>query len=208
MSVNLVVPLPGPRRRATTALLVLWVLGWLLMGAIAGVQLWQLSHLSDTVVESGEALEAVGSGLEALSALPVIGDGPARLGHDVSETAVRVQERGATSRQNVRVLSVVLGLSIALIPTTPVLGLYIPFRRAQAREERAIRGVITEAGADSAFEAFLAHRAVQRLPYDVLSQVTSDPWGDLKAGRYRRLANAELTRLGMAREPRTARGEG
>ena len=47
-------------------------------------------------------------------------------------------------------------------------------------------------------EQFLANQAVQNLPYDVLSQVSADPWGDLRQGSYRRLANAELTRLGLA----------
>jgi len=45
---------------------------------------------------------------------------------------------------------------------------------------------------------------VQNLPYDTLREVSADPWGDLRRGSFRRLANAELTRLGLATRQRRA----
>ncbi len=46
-----------------------------------------------------------------------------------------------------------------------------------------------------------AHRAVQNLPFDTLRQVSPDPCADLEHRSYRRLANAGLTRLGLATPP-------
>jgi hypothetical protein len=79
----------------------------------------------------------------------------------------------------------------------------LPLRRAGGRERRALKRALAESPRDPHLEEFLAHHAVQHLPYDTLRRVSDDPWGDLRRGSFRALANAELTRLGLAsrREP-------
>ena len=50
---------------------------------------------------------------------------------------------------------------------------------------------------DAAMERALATRALNRLPYPDLLEHTSDPFGDFAAGRYDRLAKAELASVGL-----------
>jgi hypothetical protein len=88
-------------------------------------------------------------------------------------------------------LSVLLGLAVAVIPSLPLLVLYVPLRAARLRE----------AGDDPQLEELLARRAVQNLPYHRLARVTRTPWRDLADGRYAALAAAEKQRVGI----RTAR---
>jgi hypothetical protein len=46
-------------------------------------------------------------------------------------------------------------------------------------------------------ERALATRALNRLSYPELLEHTSDPFGDFAAGRYERLARAELASVGL-----------
>ncbi len=79
-----------------------------------------LGELSDTVSTVGGAAEASGAALGILGDIPVFGDavgealaGPAA---EIEEAGQNAQESAATTRQSVDVLSVLLGLAVALIP--------------------------------------------------------------------------------------------
>jgi len=50
---------------------------------------------------------------------------------------------------------------------------------------------------DDAMQRALAFRALNRLPYPELLEHTADPFGDFAAGRYDRLARAELASVGL-----------
>jgi hypothetical protein len=59
-------------------------------------------------------------------------------------------------------------------------------------------------GHDSRFQEFLARRAVENLPYEEIMAVSEQPWEDMKQGRFRALAEAELARLEIQQPlPRT-----
>ncbi len=191
-----------PGRRLVRVGLVAWVLLWIVVGGATAVQIRNLMGLSDTLTESGQALDTAGRALQAVGRAPVIGDAPRRLGDEVREAAREIEGSGASSRQTIAWLSVLLGLSLALIPISSVLGWYLPPRLSTARQRRAIERALAGGHGDQALERFLAHRAVQNLPFDTLRRVTPDPWADLEHGSYRRLANAELTRLGLAARPK------
>jgi hypothetical protein len=65
---------------------------------------------------------------------------------------------------------------------------------------RAAHQVIRRGGVDAmspAMQQVLATRAINRLPYDDLLEHTTDPIGDYAAGRYERLARAELASVGL-----------
>lgn len=197
--------LPGARRRVVAFFVVIWVGVWLAVGTITAVQVRRLTDVSDSLVQSGKALDVAGTALQDIGRLPVVGDRPRALGDEVRQTANDVHDAGDASRDTVRSVSVLLGLALVLIPVVPVVALYIPLRRAASRERRAVKRALSGSGTDPVLEEFLAHRAVHNLPYDSLTQVSADPWGDLGRGSFRRLANAELTRLGLA--ARSARGK-
>lgn len=198
------VPVTGRRAGRLRIAVVAWATLWLAIGLSTAVQIWQLSRLSENVVQAGEGLESAGSALKVIGRLPLVGEGPRRLGSEVVETAEEIQESGASTRSNVRRISVLVGTSIVTIPVASVLGWYLPLRAATERDRRGIRQALADARGRRAFEEFLARRALQNVPYETLKKVTGDPWGEFEAGRYRLLANAELTRLGLAGASPTA----
>ncbi len=201
--------LPQRRRRALSVVVALWVVLWLVVGAVTGLQVRQLTVVSDSLVESADALDVAGIALQDIGRLPVVGDRPEALGNQVRETALEIDRAGAASRETVRTVSVLLGLALILIPVVPVVAVYLPLRRAGTPERKAVKRALADGGHEPVLEEFLAHRAVQNLPYDTLREVSADPWGDLRRGSFRRLANAELTRLGLAtRQRRSERGTG
>lgn len=186
------------RRRSLSVVVALWVLLWLVAGAITGIQIRRLTDVSDSLVESADALDVAGRALQDIGRLPLVGERPASLGNQVRETAREVDQAGVASRQTVRTVSVLVGLALVLIPIVPVVAVYVPLRRAANRERKALKRALADDSGDQVLEEYLAHQAVQNLPYSTLRQVSTDPWGDLRRGSFRRLANAELTRLGLA----------
>lgn len=193
----------GDRRRPVLrVVLIAWLGAWLVVGALTAVRIRELTQVSNTLVRSGEALDRAGVALQAVGELPVVGQRTRQLGAEVRATAGEIQRTGAASRRTVAWLSVLLGLAIALIPTSPIVGAYVQERLSLTHQRRAIRSALAAPERHPPLERFLAHRAVQNLPFDVLIAVSADPWGDLAQGSYRHLANAELTRLGLAGERR------
>jgi hypothetical protein len=108
-----------------------------------------------------------------------------------------VQAAGHSSNESIRNLGLLLGLAIAVIPATPVLGFYLPLRLRRAREAQAVADHLADRGLDASLGELLARRAIHTLPYHVLQAVSADPVEDLRAGRFDRLAQAELRRLGL-----------
>ena len=199
---------PGFRfRPGTWAQLAIigWVVAWLAVAVVAAREIRDLESLSETLDESATALDTAGSALETIGALPLVGEGPERLGGEVRSTSAEMHRSAAQSRESIAKLAAVLGLSIAVIPTAPVLGFYLYLSAPTAREGAVIRQALARSGGDSRLEEYLARRSVQNLSYDQLMGVSGDPWGDLEEGRFRRLADAELRRLGVRRPRREDR---
>lgn len=183
--------------RVVDVLIACWIVAWAVVGLLAAHEIRSLQTLSETMVKSSTALDQAGRAIETLGAIPLVGEGPKRLGQQVRDTAATVRESGRISRQNIRNLSVLLAIAIVGIPITPVLFTYAPFRLRRNRELKAIRRSLATPGGDPGLEEFLARRAVQHLPYYVLRAVSDRPWQDLEHGRYQPLAAAELRWLGL-----------
>ena len=182
---------------------VAWTVAWIVVGILVATTVDDLTQLSGTVEEVGTHVESAGGALGALGELPLVGDAfaealrvPAEAIREAGQTA---RAGGASSTGTIETLSALLGLAIALIPSLPVLGAYLPARLARSGEVRALRDARERAGDDPAFQELLARRAAQRLSYRRLAQVSPEPWRDLAAGRFDRLARAELERLGIRR---------
>ncbi|CAN5780484.1 hypothetical protein BH20ACT6_BH20ACT6_21830 [soil metagenome] len=183
--------------RVLDGLVAFWLVLWLVMGAWTGYTMWQLSAMGDTLASSGEALDSAGTALEALSDVPVVGDRTAELGQQVVKTAGDVTSSGADFKSRFRVLSLLIGVSIAAIPTTPVVGLYLPLRWARRRDLADLRRALAHDGNDPRLRRYLAHRALTGMPYSALTQISADPWRDVDTGDTDALAAAELRRLGL-----------
>jgi hypothetical protein len=191
--------------RLWDGVLLFWVMLWVVVGAWTGYLIFQLTELTDSVVDSGRALRTAGGALEALGSIPLIGERTGELGREVTTTADGIVASGGQARESVRGMSILIGLAVALGPTGPALLFYLPARLAHAREARAVARWLRDAPDGAALRAYLAGRAVVNLTASDLRRVSQDPHGDLAAGRHGPLARAELRRLGV-RTPETAPG--
>jgi hypothetical protein len=208
---DLAYPVAPSRRliRTLDAALAVWCVAWIVIGFAVGIQVRGLGTLATTVANAGHSLRAAEQPLHSLSNVPFVGPAIGRAVQGVEtqlrQASANAIQSGEESKRRADSLSILLALSIALIPTVPVAALYVPLRVARVREVRAVRRALRESHGDPAFEQFLARRATQRLPFYQLRAVTDDPWRDLQVGNVRPLADAELARLGITRPARPAR---
>ena len=175
----------------------LWVVFWLVIGVLAAIQIWNLGKLSTGVVDSGRALGTAGRALQDLSALPVIGDRTGQLGQQVTTSGASIIAGGQEAATSTRVLAILLGVTIALGPLSPVLFVYLPGRLAWRAEVSQVTALLRDPTRHDAVMAQLARRCLTNLSVAEVLKVSSEPEADLAAGRYDRLAAAELRRLGL-----------
>lgn len=174
-----------------------WVALWIVLAVFVGREVRDLRELSDTVVSAGAAVEQTGGLVRTLGNVPFLGAQVSDVAKQVEEAGKSAQVSGRDSRDSTENLSVLLALSIALIPTLPLLGLYLPLRWAWTNDARAVRRALKRAPADPMLIEFLARRAISNFPYDRLLAVSPQPFRDLEEGRYDSLARLELDRLGI-----------
>jgi hypothetical protein len=179
------------------AVVVLWVVAWIVLAVLVGREVRNLRELSDTVVLAGVAVEETGDLVLSLGNVPFVGGRVEEVAERVREAGVSAQESGRESRDSTEDLSVLLALSIGLIPTLPLLGLYAPLRLSWTHDARTVRRALAGNPDDPALKEFLARRAVAHLHWDELRAVSENPYADLEAGRFDALANRELERLGL-----------
>lgn len=190
---------PGSRARTVLdVVLVLWTAWWLWAGITVGDGVRDLADLGNTAGQLGRAVTSVG---DAIATLPLVGDqlrGPAGAVHDAGRQAVASAQSARTSGRR---LGVLLGLTVAAVPTVPLLLLYLPGRIASARERQALARALRRIPGPQ-LDDVLARRALVHLPYHVLGRVSDDPVGDIAAGRSGALADAELEWYGVTRPRR------
>jgi hypothetical protein len=174
--------------------LIVWSVAWVWMGITVAQEVRGLGELSGTVNRLGQAIAEVGG---LLGELPLIGDEVAGPAGEITAAGENAVASADEVRSSARTVGTLLGISIALIPTSPVLLLYLPRRIALARERRALTRAVA-AGRTQELDAVLAERAVIHLPYRRLRRVSDDPSGDLRSGRHEALADAELEWYGVS----------
>jgi hypothetical protein len=191
------------RRKVLDVLLVAWVVIWIVLGITVARAVHRLADITDAERQAGIATQQAGDLLGSLADVPLVGgqirDGAAQVkqsGRDVVASAERAKER-------TRRTGTILGVVIAIVPSAPLLLLYLPGRLAFERDRRRISATLR--GDPAAADELLATRAIAHLPYGRLLKITGDPLEDLRAGRHTALADAELARLGLS-APRSARG--
>ena len=178
---------------------VLWVALWIILALLVGREVRNLRELSDTVVTAGVAVEQTGGLVRTLENVPFLGGRVSGVADQVEAAGRSAQESGRDSRDSTENLSVLLALCIGLIPTLPLLGLYLPLRWTWTHEARAVRRALRIRPEDPLLTEFLARRAVVNFSYDRLLAVSQQPYRDLEEGRHEALARLELERLGIQR---------
>lgn len=178
--------------------LAVWVLVWIGLGVAIGVKLSDLSGLSHTAILTGHAVQALGKSFGLIGNVPLVGGALGGVARQVQAAGANIAGGGASSLSSIHALSVLLAIAVALLPSVPVFGFYLPVRLDMRREARALREAVVERGTDPAFRAFLARRAIYSLGYHRLGGVTATPWAhaDSEAGTAE-LAKSELARLGI-----------
>lgn len=121
------------RRRWTDVAVGAWVVCWIWMGVAITRDIRDLRHLSETVASVGRAAQDTGRALRAISDLPLVGDEVRESANSIEQAGSQAVESGVRSRDSIGRTSVLLGISIILIPITPVLLLYAPGRRRPHR---------------------------------------------------------------------------
>jgi hypothetical protein len=125
---------PVAQRRSVEVGVALWVALWLVVGVWTGVEVWQLSQLTQTVADSGRALDEAGMALQSLSSIPVVGGEAADLGTQVRQNGVDIVASAADAQGSFRRLAVLLGVTIAFVPTVPVVAMHRVLRRLPTRQ--------------------------------------------------------------------------
>lgn len=185
--------------RFLDALVIFWLVLWIFIGASSAVTIWRAADVGDTITNAAHALDAAGTALTKVSAVPIIGGDAGALGSDVSTTAADVAERGQQVKGQFRQLSVMLGFSIMAMPTTPVVGLYLPLRLARRRERADIRRALREGPHDPLLDQHLAERAERHLSFAAVRALRAAASPGSSHDLDRELADAELARLGLQR---------
>ena len=182
--------------RRSDAAAAAWVVTWIVVGLAVAYEIWRFTALSDSTVNSGEALARAGEGLSGLADVPVLGPRSQELGQQLSTTAEQIVTSGQEAGASIRGLSILIGLAVALIPAGSALALYLPYRRQRNRDTAAIVHALRRGGLTPRLTQYLAERAVARVPADILLATRADA-DQGSRDEAKGLAQAELTRLGI-----------
>ena len=178
--------------RGLNVFFAIWAAFWIGIAVYTAHEVASLRALSHTVVKAGAATESTGQALTAISHLPFVGGRVGSLAAQTVAAGASARASGAATATTVDRLAVLLGIAIALIPTVPLLALYLPLLVSWRRDRSAVRNAVARWDGEPELEAFLAQRAASHLPFEELRNSTSD--ADLAA--------AELRRLGLHRPAR------
>jgi hypothetical protein len=192
---------PDDRGRAVAkdalVLLTLFVLAWLALKVHDAVD--EVAVLGTGVRESGEVVQ---SGFEkageAASGIPVVGDEVSdALGDAGAGTGGEVAQAGRDGEERVHDLADLLGVLFFAIPASILLLATLPGRIRQVRELNATERLLDVTSEER--RRLVAMRAAFSLPARELARHTSDPIGDLAAGRYDPLIDAAYDEAGLRR---------
>jgi hypothetical protein len=179
---------------------VVWVLLWVFIGVQVYGTLAELSDVGASIGDAGAGFASAGATLEGvLSQLPLVGPGVADLvAGAFAGVADPLIAAGADLEDLLLTVAAVLALLVVAVALIAWLNRYLPWRRRRWRRLNAGGRAIREgSSAPAEVERILATRAISRLEYAELLEHTPDPIGDFVAGRYERLARAELTSVGL-----------
>jgi hypothetical protein len=186
-------------RRLNVALAI-WAVFWIGIATYTAHEVAALRTLSHTVVKAGTATESTGHALAAIGHLPFVGGRISSLAAQAVAAGASARTSGASTATTIDQLAILLGIAIGLIPTVPLLALYLPLRLGWRRDRKAVRDAIARWDGEPGLEAFLAHRALAHLPFHELRELGYD--GTEGSARHSDLAAAELRRLGLDRPAR------
>jgi hypothetical protein len=195
-----------PRRRSQEVVADVATLAWTFLWVSIGLQLYatlsQLSSVGVDIGETGVGLERAAATLRlAMSQVPLVGEGVGDLlGGALEGIGSPLVQAGTDLERLLLIIAAVLGLLLVAVFLIPWLLRYLPWRYARWERLNAGDRVIRRGARDVSaadLERVLAGRAINRMEYDDLLDYSPDPIGDFVAGRFDRLAAAELASAGL-----------
>lgn len=181
--------------RVLNVSLALWAAFWIGIAAYTAYEVSALRSLGRTVVKAGAATESTGHALAAVGRLPLVGGEVSHLAAQAIDAGATARASGASTASTVDRLAILFGVAIALIPSVPLLALYLPLALSWRRDRNAVRRAVTQWDGEPELEAFLAHRALAHLRFDELRALGYA--GTESSAANAELAAAELRRLGL-----------
>ena len=192
------------RLREFLADLATWA--WVVLWTVIGYQIFQAVA---AFAEAGRVLRGGGTNIadagmqlgDALHGVPFIGEGVDDLATKAFAAAGQpFIDVGGELEALLLFIAKLLAVLVVGVMLGPWLAKYVPWRASRLASVRAAHYAIRRAPrdmSDRAMQQALATRALNRLSYQDLLDHTSDPFGDYAAGRYERLAKAELASVGL-----------
>ena len=110
--------------------LLLWTALWIALAIVTAHEVLALRDLSDTVVKTGRAVDTAGRALQTVAGIPFVGGRVATLADLVRVAGESAVASGRASRDSATNLAILLGVAVGLIPTMPLLVLYLVVRRS------------------------------------------------------------------------------
>ena len=195
---------PAARGRELLADLATWI--WVALWAVIGVRIHDtissFAQAGRVLQEGGTNIQGAGATLgQAFRDVPLVGPG---IGDLTAAAFVTAGDPFVYAGRELEALLILIARLLALLVVAvmviPWLSRYLPWRAERLATVRSAHQAIRRAPVDmskAAMRQALATRALSRLSYPELLEHTSDPFGDFAAGRYDRLAKAELASVGL-----------
>jgi hypothetical protein len=176
-------------------LVIAWVLLCLMLGMAATKRINHLGTLGDGLVSAGDSVAGVGAWIGGLQDTPLIGGTIGTIADRVDALGATTAQQGRDGKAAVWKAALAIGILITLLPTLPVLVVWIPARVALERERASLRAAL-QANEPGVWE-YLALQAVDDMSFTDLRKISADPWEDIRNARYEKLARVEIDRLGL-----------
>ena len=179
-----------------------WVSIWVVVAYRIYATISGFSVAGRVLREGGTNIQGAGLSLGgSLDGIPLVGDQVGGLTTRAFELAGEPFIFVGGELESLLILIArLLALLVAAVMIIPWLTKYLPWRASRLATLRAAHRVIRVAPRDlpdRAIDRTLASRALHRLSYEELLQETPDPIGDFAAGKFDRLARAELASVGL-----------
>jgi hypothetical protein len=113
--------------------LVVWATVWAALAIAVFHEVRGLRDVSNTLVETGQAVDRTGRALQTLGDVPLVGREIRGYAVEVRQAGQSAQRSGRSSKGHVENLSFLLAIAIWLVAMVPVVSLYVPLRRAWRR---------------------------------------------------------------------------
>ncbi|WP_425309542.1 hypothetical protein AADG42_12510 [Ammonicoccus fulvus] len=187
------------RRRQVTADLL--VLGWTILWALVGVEVWRrVMAAAEPARRVAESVTRMQNDLASASGdvggIPVAGEQLRRPFDSAAGSMRPIVEASQDQVRTLEQLAVLLGLLAFILPVALVLTGWLPVRLRFVRRSREVTRLL-DSGADL---DLLALRALATQPVRTLARIDPDPLGQWRAGHWAtivRLADLELAEAGV-----------